>query len=198
MIELYYKRLQVYILPREAEHLTLRIPSSVFISRKATVYDYHKKVAEILLPNQKKHTLEALLKMSRIWRLETGEDVQEVERYYQSDNKNGMYVIRGRVLDEKEVIEDIDVAEDDSLLYEVQLNQPQLEKNGFFAFIPRQQVEKQRLKKAYEVLKQAGIKFDDSKSNENGGVEEQLMKMPLESYIDQAVGKTANKGRTGL
>jgi hypothetical protein len=30
-----------------------------------------------------------------------------------------MYVIRGRVLDEKEVIEDIDVAEDDSLLYEV-------------------------------------------------------------------------------
>ena len=136
--------------------------------------------------------------MSRIWRLETGEDVQEVERYYQSDNKNGMYVIRGRVLDEKEVIEDIDVAEDDSLLYEVQLNQPQLEKNGFFAFIPRQQVEKQRLKKAYEVLKQAGIKFDDSKSNENGGVEEQLMKMPLESYIDQAVGKTANKGRTGL
>ena len=42
-----------------------------------------------------------------------------MERYYQSDNKNGMYVIRGRVLDEKEVIEDIDVAEDDSLLYEV-------------------------------------------------------------------------------
>jgi hypothetical protein len=75
MIELYYKRLQVYILPREAEHLTLRIPSSVFISRKATVFDYHKKVAEILLPNQKKHTLEGLLKMSRIWRLETGEDV---------------------------------------------------------------------------------------------------------------------------
>jgi hypothetical protein len=30
-----------------------------------------------------------------------------------------MYVIRGRVLDEKEVVEDIDVAEDDSLLYEV-------------------------------------------------------------------------------
>jgi hypothetical protein len=76
-------------------------------------------VAEILLPNQKKHTLETLLKMSRIWRLETGEDVQEVERYYQSDNKNGLYMIRGRVLDEKEVVEDIDVAEDDSMIYEV-------------------------------------------------------------------------------
>jgi len=24
------------------------------------------------------------------------------------------------------------------------------------------------------------------------------MQMPLEKYIDQAVGKTANKGRTGL
>jgi len=34
------------------------------------------------------------------------------------------------------------------------------------------------------VLKQAGIKFDDSKSNESGGFEDQLMKMPLESYID--------------
>lgn len=83
MIELYFKRLQVYILPREAEHLTLRKPSSIFISRKATVYDYHKKVAEILLPNQKKYTLDGLLNVSRLWRLDTGEDVTEIERYYQ-------------------------------------------------------------------------------------------------------------------
>lgn len=75
--------------------------------------------------------------MSRLWRLDTGEDVMEIERYYQSDNKNGMYVIRGRVMSPKEVIEDIDIAEDDCILYEVQLNQPQLEKNGYFAFIPR-------------------------------------------------------------
>jgi hypothetical protein len=33
-----------------------------------------------------------------------------------------MYVIRGRVLGLQEVIEDIDVAEDDCLLYEVKLN----------------------------------------------------------------------------
>jgi hypothetical protein len=82
MIELYFKRLQVYILPREAEHLTLRKPSSIFISRKATVFDYHKKVAEILLPNQNKYSLEGLLKMSRLWRLDTGEDILEIERYY--------------------------------------------------------------------------------------------------------------------
>ena len=138
IIELYYKRLQVYILPREAEHLFLRKPSSIYISRKATVFDYHKKVAEILLPNQNKRSLEDLLGISRLWRLETGEDVLEIERYYPSDNKNGIYVIRGKVLGLQEVIEDIDVAEDDCLLYEVKLNYSQLEKNGYYAFVPRQ------------------------------------------------------------
>lgn len=50
------------------------------------------------------------------------------------------------------------------------------------------------------MLKSAGIKFDknDSTITEVGGVEEQLMLMPLEKYIDQAVGKNCNKGRTGL
>jgi hypothetical protein len=32
-----------------------------------------------------------------------------------------MYVIRGRVMSPKEIIEDIDIAEDDCILYEVQL-----------------------------------------------------------------------------
>jgi hypothetical protein len=98
MFEIYFKRVQVYILPRGADHLMLRKKSSIFISRKATVHDYHKKVAEILCPNQNKRTLEELLQISRLWRLETGEDVYEIERYYPSDNKNGLYVIRGRVL----------------------------------------------------------------------------------------------------
>ena len=101
MIEIYYKRVQVYILPRSADHLMLRKKSSIFISRKATVFDYHKKVAEILQPNQQKKTLEELLSVSRLWCLETGEDVYEIERYYPSDNKNGLYVIRGRVLSPK-------------------------------------------------------------------------------------------------
>jgi len=61
MIEIYNKRIQVYILPRGGDHLYLRKKSSIFISRKATVLDYHRKVAEILLPNQTKRTLEELL-----------------------------------------------------------------------------------------------------------------------------------------
>lgn len=140
--------------------------------------------------------------MSRLWRLETGEDVYEIERYYPSDNKNGQYVIRGRVLSPDEKIEDIDVAEDDAILYEVKLfNEPQLKDNQFFAFVARQQVEKQRQKRAQEVLKSAGIKFDKNDGStitEVGGVEEQLMLMPLDRYIEQAVGKNCNKGRTGL
>ena len=121
MIEIYYKRVQVYILPRGADHLMLRKKSSIFISRKATVLDYHRKVAEILLPNQEKRNLEQLLQYSRLWCLDTGEDVYEIERYYPSDNKNGLYAIRGRVLSPDELIENINVADDDALLYEVKL-----------------------------------------------------------------------------
>ncbi len=48
-----------------------------------------------------------------------------------------------------EIIENINVADDDALLYEVKLvNQASLEQNNFFAFIPRKQIEKQRQKRA--------------------------------------------------
>jgi hypothetical protein len=79
-----------------------------------------------------------------------------------------------------EIIENINVAEDDALLYEVKIAMPSLEQNNYFPFIPRKQIEKQRQKRAQEVLKAVGVKFDESA--ENG--EEQLMLMPLEKYID--------------
>jgi hypothetical protein len=79
IVEVFYKKLQIYILPRETPHLVLRKPSGIFISRKATVGDFHRKVAEILFANQKKSTLEQLIDVSRIWRLEIGEDIFEIE-----------------------------------------------------------------------------------------------------------------------
>lgn len=81
IVEVFYKKLQIYILPRNTSHLVLRKPSGIFISRKATVAEFHKKIVEILHPNQKKFSKEQLLDMTRIWRLEVGEDVYDIERY---------------------------------------------------------------------------------------------------------------------
>lgn len=47
-VEVYYQKLQLYILPKNTSHLVLKRPSAVYISRKATVKQYHQKVAEIL------------------------------------------------------------------------------------------------------------------------------------------------------
>lgn len=46
-----------------------------------------------------------------------------------------MFPIPGRILDEKECVDNIDVAEDDVLLYEVR-SRPNKENEGF-AFIPK-------------------------------------------------------------
>jgi hypothetical protein len=119
IVEVFYKKLQIYILPRGTSHLVLRKPSGVFITRKAKVSDYHRKVVDILMPNQKSFTAEQLLGMSRLWRLEIGEDVYDIERYQAEDPSEKLFPIMGRVLNESEWLDNIDVAEDDVLLYEV-------------------------------------------------------------------------------
>ena len=51
IVEVYYQKLQFYILPKTSNHLVLKKPSGVFISRKATVFDFHQKIAEIFYAN---------------------------------------------------------------------------------------------------------------------------------------------------
>lgn len=81
MIEIFLKKLFIYILPKAKYHLCLKKPSSVYISRKQNVLDFRRKVAEILHDNKKETSVEALMSYARIWRLETGENVQEIEKY---------------------------------------------------------------------------------------------------------------------
>ncbi len=58
--------------------------------------------------------------MSRIWRLDTGEDIYEIEKLYEYETRDSLPLqIRGRVLEEFELIENINVSENDILLYEV-------------------------------------------------------------------------------
>lgn len=80
MIEIFYKKLQIYILPKVRYHLCLKKPSGVFITRKATISDFRRKVAEILHDNKNdENTVEELMNLARLWRLEIGENVKEIE-----------------------------------------------------------------------------------------------------------------------
>ena len=74
---------------------------------------------EILVENQKTFTLKQLLEMSRIWRLDTGESPLEVEKDYNYTRTLPLKV-KGRILEPHEIIDEINVADDDILLYEVQ------------------------------------------------------------------------------
>lgn len=48
MIEVFHKKLQIFILPKIRNHLCLKKPASIYISRQATVLDLRVKIAEIL------------------------------------------------------------------------------------------------------------------------------------------------------
>lgn len=48
MIEIYLKKVQIYILPKIDSHLCLRQPAAIYISRRASVMDFRVKIAEIL------------------------------------------------------------------------------------------------------------------------------------------------------
>jgi hypothetical protein len=102
------------MLPKIRNHLCLKKPTPIFISRRATISDLKQKVAEILFENKKDISLKGLLHMSRIWRLEIGETVQDIEKQfdYESYSMNNLPMsIRGRVLELNEIINDINVAD---------------------------------------------------------------------------------------
>jgi hypothetical protein len=79
------------------------------------------------------------MKMARIWRLDTGEDIFEIEKYYNQESRNIENLpieIIGRVLEDQEILENINVAENDILLYEVKYAD-YLKANNSFAFMPQ-------------------------------------------------------------
>lgn len=48
MVEVFLKKIYIYILPKMRNHVSLKKPSPLFISRKATVHDMRVRIAEIL------------------------------------------------------------------------------------------------------------------------------------------------------
>lgn len=127
--------------------------------------------------------------MSRLWRLDTGEHVLEIEKDFQNQSYDRLPMeIFGQVLQGSEIVENINVADNDVLLYEVQSVQ-QLKKNNFFAFIPKTAAEKQRSMRGEALLKKAGHLSTETVT------EEQLMALPLERCLES---KASRAGRTGL
>lgn len=57
--------------------------------------------------------------LARIWRLDIGEAIEEIEKYYDIHSSFKPFEIRGRILEDDEIIDNINVAENDVLLYEV-------------------------------------------------------------------------------
>ena len=95
-------------------------------------------MAEILKDGRKDNaTVETYLNIARIWRLEPGENVLQIERDYENEIRDNLPIpLEGRVLRDDEIIENINVTDTDVLLYEVQAHSF-LKNNNSFAFIPK-------------------------------------------------------------
>ena len=97
--------------------------------------------------------------------------------------------IRGKVLDNpKQLIEDINVASTDVLLYEVKAISA-LVKNNSYAFIPKAALDKARSTRGEQILKKLGAGASKAIT------EEDLLALPLERCLES---KSSRGGRCGL
>lgn len=87
--------------------------------RQSTILSLRKFVAEVLHDfNNGKNSAENYLYMSRLWKLHIGESIEEIQKDT-TYNPTHMHEIRGRVLMDTEILDLINVADTDILLYEV-------------------------------------------------------------------------------
>ena len=102
----------IYILPKTRNHPCLKKPAYIFISRRARIIELRVKIGEILSHSNKNLSVEQLVKMARLWRLETGENVLQIERDYENETRDNLPIpLEGRILKNDEIIEEINVAD---------------------------------------------------------------------------------------
>jgi hypothetical protein len=93
-----------------------------------TVGEMHVKIAQSLhgkSPKHNIHSIQHLVQMSRIWKLENGEDINEIQNSAyatKGDPKQLPIKINGTILDRSAVIDQINVADDEILMYEVRIS----------------------------------------------------------------------------
>ncbi len=87
------------------------------------------------------------MSIARIWRLEFGENVMNIEKEYDQESRDNLPIaLEGRILDNEEILDDINVADNDILLYEIQAHK-YLQKNNYFAFIPKEHAQREKKSK---------------------------------------------------
>ncbi len=59
--------------------------------------------------------------MSRLWKLDPCENVYQIEKLYEYETRDSLPLsLEGRIIDDKEIIETLNVCDTDVLLYEIQ------------------------------------------------------------------------------
>lgn len=82
-VEIFWKKIYVYILPKKSQFISFKKPSAVYLSRKANVFELKKKIAEIINSYDKNFSIKEIMQHTRIWKLECGETVQDVEKWFE-------------------------------------------------------------------------------------------------------------------
>ncbi|CDW86593.1 ubiquitin carboxyl-terminal hydrolase [Stylonychia lemnae] len=185
VVEVLYKKVMIYILPKLRTHQYLKQAAAVYVSRQASVLDLRKKIAQVLRDSQgERRSIIELMDMSRLWKLDPSETVYDVEKYYECESKESLPLqIDGKVLEDNQLLEDLNISENDILLYEVQA-WSFLTKNNKYSFQPTQ-------KKQERCKQNKNFLLDINPENLK---EEYLMSLPL----DKCLEKNSKGGLTGL
>lgn len=78
-------------MPKLRSHQYLKAAASVYINRQGSVLDFRTKIAKILNDGtNERRTIKELMDISRIWKLDTCENVFEVEKYYECETRESL------------------------------------------------------------------------------------------------------------
>lgn len=103
-------------------------PFTVYVSRNTTVGELHTKVAQSLhgkSPKHANHSIFHLVTMSRLWKLDVGENITQIQDSIYATNGDPKLLpiqINGKILDRSATIDQINVADDETLMYEVRIS----------------------------------------------------------------------------
>ena len=78
-IEVFLKRILFYILPKKSRFVTLKRPAPIYISRLATIGELREYLGSILAKELDDWSIEDMLRITRFWKLDLGENINEIE-----------------------------------------------------------------------------------------------------------------------
>jgi len=180
-VEVHLRRFELRTSPNIRYHEQLKMPHRFYISRSSTVKEMHLKICEQIEGGSVKFNAVELFRLSRLWVFEQGDTIQDLE--YQlaqlsSDLSNLPVEVHGRILQNHQLIDEINVADDDLILLEWKIAFDKEDEKAW-AYDPKSKVKKNKLRSKLPE------KLQEIDPNER-------MKLPLSEII------TSSKSRQGL